>query len=263
MSTYGPEYDYMNRYFHDGNRQIRHPDLKMNRYGTYYREDEMYGSEAAQLLELRADEPDFPKKILTHLGKRAPETLTCYGDYSLLKTRIIMVCGARNASRDGTDLAFTCGRVIAKCGFTVLSGYARGVDLAAHSGALEAGGKTIAVVPYGLSRFRVHKDIQDSFDPNSFLVMSELPLWQVFTTYAAFRRNKLMVALADAVIVVEPGETGGTWYSAEKASEMGKGLYFLEGARPEIIPRLESLGGRRIAVVNGVPDLKEILNESH
>jgi len=259
MCAKGPEYYYMNRYFHDGNRYSRRPFLKMHRYGTYYRDDEMNGSEAAHLLELRADEAGFPKKILALLGNGAPETLTCYGDYSLLDSRTIMVCGARNASQAGIDLAYKCGRVIAECGFTVLSGYARGVDLAAHSGALEAGGKTIAVLPYGLSRFRVHKDIQDSYDPNSFLVMSELPLWQVFTTHAAFRRNKLMVALADAVIVVEPGETGGTWYSAERAWKMGKGLYFLEGARPEIIPRLELLGGRRIAVVNGVPDLKEVM----
>jgi DNA processing protein len=208
---------------------------------------------------IRAGEESYPERLAAALGETAPSVLTCYGDIRLLNTRRVMVCGARNASQSGTDIAYRCGRVIAECGFTVLSGYARGVDMAAHRGALEAGGKTIAFLPFGLSKFRVHRDIQESFDPNCFLAVSELPLWQVFTTPFAFRRNKLMVALADAVIVVEPGETGGTWYSAEKAWKMGKGLYFLEGARPEIIPRLESLGGRRIEVRNGVPDLKEIL----
>jgi len=224
-----------------------------------FSDSETFWPDSSNIIELKSHEYGFPKKILDFLGKHAPEKLTLYGDRSFLDSKIIMVCGARNASQSGIDLAYKCGRMIAECGFTVLSGYARGVDLAAHIGALEAGGKTIAALPYGLSRFRIHKDIQDSYNPDSFLIMSEFSLWQVFSTHTAFQRNKLMTALADVVIVIEPGETGGTWYSAEKAGEMGKRLYFLEGERPEIIPYLESLGGKRICVVNGVPDLKEVL----
>ena len=261
MCAQEPDYNFTNRYVNDNIGRNRPSFQKMRLFGTYYREDEMFWPESTQSIELKSDEYFYPKKILTFLGKEAPEKLTLYGNYSLLSSKMIMVCGARNASQSGIDLACKCGRMIAECGFTVLSGYARGVDLAAHIGALEAGGKTIAALPYGLSRFRMHKDLQDSYNPDSFLLISEFPLWQVFTAHSAFRRNKLMTALADAVIVIEPGETGGTWYSAEKASEMGKRLYFLEGERPEIIPYLESLGGERVCVENGFPNLKEILEE--
>ncbi|HEX3000378.1 MAG TPA: DNA-processing protein DprA, partial [Armatimonadota bacterium] len=149
------------------------------------------------------------------------------GDLELLGGKTVMVCGARDASPEGLDLAYRCGRLLADSGVTVASGYARGVDMAAHRGAFEAGGNTVAILPYGLARFRVHRDLEESFDPGRFLAISELGPWGVFTAHAALRRNKLLAALSDAVIVVEPGETGGTWYSAEKASEMGKPLFFL------------------------------------
>jgi predicted Rossmann fold nucleotide-binding protein DprA/Smf involved in DNA uptake len=256
-----PDYDGNKLCFSVDCRLNRHGFQRIRRFGNYYHDDEIYFSDAPLFQEIKSHESGYPKKIFDFFGERPPETLTLYGDGSLLEGKIIMVCGARNASESGTDLAYRCGRSIAGCGITVLSGYARGVDLSAHRGTLEGGGKTIAVLPYGLLRFRIHRDIYDSYDPSSFLVMSGFPMWQVFSTHAAFQRNKLMAALSDVIIVVEPGETGGTWYSAEKASKMGKKLFFLEGANPQMIPRLESLAGKRIPVVNGEPDLTEVLKE--
>jgi predicted Rossmann fold nucleotide-binding protein DprA/Smf involved in DNA uptake len=261
MSTQGDTPVLTGQYRHVETFGRRRPCMKMHRYGTYSRDDEMNEMESAHYHEIKPGYHGYPHEKLAFLGDSAPQTLTYCGDLSLLENRTVMICGARNASETGIDMAYRCGRISAECGFTVLSGYARGIDLAAHRGALEAGGKTIAFLPYGLSKFRVHKDIVDSFDPGSFLVLSELPVWQNFTIQAALRRNKLMVALADAVVAVEPGETGGTWYSAEKSGKMGKPLYFLEANRPEIIPRMESLGGKRIDQINGVPVLYPVFNE--
>lgn len=202
---------------------------------------------------------DLPPRMVRLLGDCAPRNLFCCGEISLLRGNTVMVCGARDASPEALDLAYRCGRLLADSGVTVASGYARGVDLAAHRGVFEAGGSTVAVLPYGLARFRVHRSLGDAFDPERFLAVSELTPWGVFTTRSALRRNKLLAALADAVIVVEPGETGGTWYSAEKASAMGKPLFFLEGARPEIIPRMEALGGKRLEVRNGAPDIGVVM----
>ena len=75
---------------------------------------------------------------------------------------------------------------------------------------------------------------------------------------AAFRRNKLLVALADAVIVIEPGESGGTWHSVKKTKKMHKPLFFIEGERPNIIPRMKSMGGELLKISNGVPQLGEV-----
>jgi DNA processing protein len=200
-------------------------------------------------------EEQYPEQLEATLGNHAPRKLSGLGNGALLRRPGIMVCGARDASEAALDLAYRCGRLLAETGIVVASGYARGVDLAAHRGALDAGGNTLAFLPYGIARFKIDKNIRDVFDPARFLPVSELEPWQVFSSYAALRRNKLLAAFAVAVIVIEPGETGGTWYSAERASRMGKSLFFLEGSRPEIIPRLESLGGVRIRVRNGIPDI--------
>jgi DNA processing protein len=200
----------------------------------------------------------YPEQLTGALGDAAPRKLSCCGEISLLARPCVMVCGARDASETAIGLAYRCGELLAASGMVVASGYARGVDLAAHRGALDGGGSTLAVLPFGIARFKIHRNIRDVFDPERFLMVSELEPWQVFSSYAALRRNKLLAALAAAVIVVEPGETGGTWYSAERASRMGRPLFFLEGNRPEIVSRLESLGGLRLEVREGEPDIHPV-----
>ena len=202
---------------------------------------------------------EYPEQFSTFLGKRSkPKVLFCMGDASLFHQPSIMVCGARNASLTAIELSFKCGRLIAETGYTLISGYARGVDIAAHLGALEGGGSTIAMLPYGLSRFRISRHLSNVFDPDFFLAVSELPPTCGFMVKAAFRRNKLLVAFADAVIVIEPGESGGTWHSVKETKKMHKLLFFIEGKRPNIIPHMESIGGKLLKISNGVPQLGEV-----
>ena len=91
--------------------------------------------------------------------------------------------------------------------------------------------------------------------------MSEVPPSYGFTVKSAFRRNKLLVAHAKAVVVVEPGESGGTWYSAERAYRMKRPLYYFEGERPGIRGRMNSLGGIRLEVNSGEPDLSPVYEQ--
>ena len=201
---------------------------------------------------------DYPEQLISLFEKRSPAELFCHGDVSLFKTPLIMVCGARNASAAACNLAYACGRLIAEQGYTVASGYARGVDMAAHLGALEAGGSTIAILPYGLGKFKLQSEIAALFANEQFLVVSEVPYMGRFTVPRALGRNKLLVKLSCAVIVIEPGESGGTWFSAEYTSKKGKPLYFIEGERLEVIPKLEEIGGKRIQIIANAPDLREM-----
>lgn len=203
------------------------------------------------------DDDRFPWRMERILGDSMPERLYCLGNSRLLVVPMIAVCGARNASPLGLDTAYRCGRIIAEQGIAVASGYARGVDSAAHCGALGAGGSTVAVLPYGLGRFRQSEEIAEA-DPDSFLGVSPFSFGSRFTRGGAFIRNRLLVSLAVAVIVVEPGATGGTWYTARFAAKAGTQLYFLEGARPEAIEKLRAIGGRRIAMTGGAPDLGDV-----
>ena len=211
-----------------------------------------------QVQIIRDGDKNYTIKYTQLLGNKRPKMLFCMGDITLLNEPTIFVCGARNASKMGLELAYKCGRLIAEEGFVVVSGYARGVDMEAHLGALEAGGSTVAILPYGLSRFSVRRALMDAFEPGRFLAASELPPTCSFKVHAAFRRNKLLAALADAVIVVEPGESGGTWYSAKKACSLQKPLFYFEGSRPEIIHEIESLGGKRLTMKNGAPQLQGV-----
>ncbi len=205
---------------------------------------------------------NYPEQFKTFQGITSPEVLYCLGDLSLFRRHIIMIGGSRNASNRAQELAYKCGRLIAEQGFTVASGYARGVDMAAHLGALEAGGDTIAILPYGLFKFKLNHAIREVFDLERVLVVSELPPSSRFTVRSALSRNKLLVALSRAVIVIEPSKTGGTWFSARYAGKMGKPLYFLEGKRKYMISKLESIGGKRLQVKNGAPELSKICEDA-
>ena len=200
----------------------------------------------------------FPPGFQSLPVRSRPRMLHVSGELSLFWRVSVMVCGARDASEEALDFSYRCGRLIADAGLVAASGYARGVDMAAHRGALEAGGETVAFLPFGLARFRLHRDLTEVFDPRRFLAVTEEEDFIAFSTRAALKRNKLLAAHAAAVIVVEPGDSGGTWYSAEKAAELDRPLFFLEGERPETVDRLESLGGKRIVVRNGAPDLGEV-----
>ena len=218
-------------------------------------------SEYNKLLEISENNSNYPEQFKSFLCKSAPDKLFCMGNLSLFKNHVIMICGARNSSEKARELAYKCAMLIAERGNTIASGYARGIDMAAHFGALKAGGDTIAIVPYGLMKFKVKNAIREVFDIERFLVVSELPPLYPFSARNALRRNNLLVALSNAVIAVEPGESGGTWYSAKCARKMGKPLYFLEGLREDIIHKLESMGGKRLNVKLGTPDLKVIYEE--
>ena len=212
-----------------------------------------------EAVDIMADDSDYYPPIFTSaFGEQRPRFLFYAGDPGLLTRSGVMICGARDASPIGLDLAYRCGRLLGDIGVTVISGYARGVDIKAHCGTLASGCGTVAVLPFGLSRFKFDDDIRSAIEEGCFLVVSEYPPSSGFSPRTAFRRNRVMVALSSAVIVVEPGDSGGTWYSARAAKELGRALFYLEGGRPEFVPKLEELGATRIALKNGAPQLEEV-----
>ncbi len=200
----------------------------------------------------------YPGALSRTFPRKAPRMIFMKGNLSLLSRPGIMVCGSRGASGLGLDFAYKCGRLVAEAGYVLISGYARGADMAAHLGALEAGGESMALVPYGLTRFSVRSVLADVLDEGNFLVGSELPPVSGFTVKAALRRNRFLAAMAGAVIVVEPGDTGGTWYTAERAAGMGRPLFHFTGERGEAGERLASLGSRGIVMRRNAPVLDEV-----
>jgi DNA processing protein len=137
--------------------------------------------------------------------------------------RAVAVVGTRRASADGLEVARALGRGLAAAGVTVVSGMALGVDSAAHAGALESTGRTVAVlaggadVPYPPSKARLHHLIGERG-----CVVGELPPGFVAMRWCFPARNRIIAALAHMTVVVEAARRSGSLITAEIAIDIGR-----------------------------------------
>jgi DNA processing protein len=162
-----------------------------------------------------------------------PPVLYCYGDLTDEDVRGVGIVGVTNPSAHGADLANRFARVLARHGHTVVSGYARGIDSAAHRGALTARGRTVMVIPTGIGRFESH----EGFPSPPVLarhgaIVSEQPPDVFWTVEGALARNRITVALSKALIIVETREEGGTMHTFNIARREGKPVFVVTYRHP-------------------------------
>jgi DNA processing protein len=142
----------------------------------------------------------------------------------------VAVVGARRPSPYGLDVARSLGRGVGVAGVTVLSGMANGIDSAAHRGALDAGGPTVAVLagaaerPYPARARAIYEQIM-----GSGAVISELPPGTPSRRWMFPARNRLIAALATMTVVVEARVTSGALITARHAAELGRQLGAVPG----------------------------------
>jgi DNA processing protein len=166
----------------------------------------------------------YPKRLLDL--RQPPPFLFWWGNLHLVDRRGVGMCGSRNASERGLKYARTFGRAVVERGLQVVSGYARGVDMEAHLGALEADGSTIIVLAEGITHFRKKRAFAHTrFDERSVLAISQFPPAQPWAAGAAMTRNAVIAGLSQAMLVVEAGEKGGTLNAGLQAIEMGRTVY--------------------------------------
>ena len=144
--------------------------------------------------------------------------------------RSIAIIGSRHCTPYGAGLARSLARDLAKLGWWIVSGLARGIDCAAHEGALEADGRTAAVLGHGLDL---------TYPPEAGklrrrmvergCVLSEFPLGRPADRQSFPQRNRLVAGLSRAVVVVETDVDGGSMITARFAGEQGKTLCALPG----------------------------------
>jgi DNA processing protein len=138
------------------------------------------------------------------------------------------------------------------------------VDRKAHKGALEAGGATIAVLPEGVNHLRLTEELRPLADPEkNFLAISMFEPDEVWKTWRAMERNKLIVGLSAGLFVIEARESGGTINAAYETIRQGKPLYAV--AYTKDLPGRE--GNRKLLAGSAIPlrhmhDLKRALEEA-
>ena len=144
----------------------------------------------------------------------------------LRERQAVAVVGTRHPSRQGEWMARAIGRALAEAGWPVVSGLAEGVDAAAHQGCLEAGGRPVAVLGTPLERVypRHHVALQEQVGREGLLLSEQAPGTAVQAGHFA-ARNRLQVALAGAVVLVECPHGSGALHSARLAWETGTPLW--------------------------------------
>ena len=142
----------------------------------------------------------------------------------------LSIVGARKASSYGKDVAEKFSHDLAKCGFTIVSGLARGIDSAVHSGALKAKGRTIAVLGSGVDIIYPpeNRSLADSIS-ESGAVISEFPLSTKPFSSNFPRRNRIISGLTKGSIVVEAGLRSGSLITAGMALEQGRDVFAVPG----------------------------------
>ena len=176
------------------------------------------------------DDPAYPG-LLEELPD-APPLLFIEGDPSLLERPQLAMVGSRRASRPGLDNATAFARSLARGGFVITSGLALGIDGAAHQGALDVGGKTIAVLGTGLEQLypRRHLGLAARIVEGGGALVSELPLDCPPQAANFPRRNRIISGLSLGVLVVEASPSSGSLITARLAAEQGREVYAIPGS---------------------------------
>jgi DNA processing protein len=175
--------------------------------------------------KLSAGEGPYPTALVALFGGLLPPEIWYIGNLDLLNAKGVGFCGSRNATAGGLQVAADCAGQLSELGITIVSGYAPGVDMESHQSALATGGSTIIVLAEGIDHFRVKKAIADVWDWRRTLVISYFPRNAVWRADRAMDRNKVIIGLSDAVIVLEARETGGTLNAGFRALEAQKPLF--------------------------------------
>ena len=205
-------------------------------------EIESYKKEALGLIH-KAGVEDFGIRIhgtAEYMSKlrdaRYPIELMYYqGFWDLASSPSIAIVGTREPSDDGIKRTRKLVKLLVKDGYTITSGLAKGIDTAAHKTALQAGGRTMAVIGTPLSENypKENKKLQEFLSKN-FLVISQVPFVRYSKQTPMYNklffpeRNKLMSAITEATVIIEASETSGTLVQARAALEQGRKLFILE-----------------------------------
>lgn len=157
--------------------------------------------------------------------KKPPKKLYVLGDEAILNNESVAIIGSRNCTEYGVRMAKEFARDLAQNGVTIVSGMAKGIDSAAHIGAIEVQGKTIAVLGSGFNHIFPDKEVFEKILKYGGAVITEYePDVEVFPQ--GFRdRNRIVAGLGIGVLVVEAKEKSGTGITAEYAKQFNRKIF--------------------------------------
>jgi DNA processing protein len=208
-----------------------------------------------------SDDPRYPVRLLDLCDP--PPVLYYRGTLEPLAGRVVAIVGSRAATSYGRSSACAMAADFSVFGASVVSGLARGIDAAAHRGALRGDKPTIAVIGSGLHALYppYHRQLADDIVAHGGAIISEFPPAVAARPHQFPMRNRVVAALADATIVIEAGIKSGALITARLAADLGRPVFALPGD----VGRTTSEGTNGlikdgVALTTGAADVSAVLN---
>jgi len=188
-------------------------------------------SKNSSIVQIQRNSPDYPARLLDLYDP--PSSLYIYGDIRLLNIPTIAIVGSRIASPEGVKNARYFAQALSAEGYLIISGLARGIDGAAHLGALGSNQDhpTIAVCGTGLDIVypREHLGLAKAIGGVGLLV-SELVPGSGPKAWHFPRRNRIIAALSLGILVIEAAERSGSLITARLGCELGREIFAIPGS---------------------------------
>ncbi|MDD5544121.1 MAG: DNA-processing protein DprA [Acidobacteriia bacterium] len=191
-------------------------------------ETEISKAQQLEITLLSIDHQDYPRQLKEIYDP--PIVLYVLGNAKLLNSDSISIVGARHATTYGSQVAVQLARDLAGRGLTIVSGLARGIDSSAHRGALEAKGKTIAVLGSGIDEIypKENKKLAGEILRDG-AVVSEFPIGTFPAPQNFPIRNRIISGLSLGTVIVEAAEYSGSLITARLANEQNREVFAVPG----------------------------------
>lgn len=180
------------------------------------------------------------------------------GDLDLLRRPAVSIVGTRDVSDAGWARATRLAKELVEAGFTIVSGLARGIDTAAMTGALDAGGHVVGVIGTPLDKASPVKNapLQERVWRDHLLISPFEHGSRVFKANFP-KRNRVMAAITDATVIVEASDTSGTLHQAAECQRLGRWLFIMKSTaeNPELTWPASFLGKPKASVLESTDDI--------
>lgn len=209
---------------------------------------------------------NYPKKLKLILGDEAPPFLFIQGNKNILDKNGIGFCGSRKVSEKGKEITNQCAKILSNNYINVISGYASGTDLTAHQSSLINNGATIFVLAEGILRKTIKGEIKDYINNDNHIFISQFLPRLTWNAGNAMKRNKTIIGLSLAMILIEAREYGGTFEAGIETLKLNRNLFVIDYFMPPETAKANRLfiskGGIPIKKnKQGLPVLRSVLDK--
>ncbi len=172
----------------------------------------------------------YPERIAKNIDY-PPPVLYMFGNTDLTKSKQVGILSDHNASERGFHIAYHAASIAAHHSITVTNGMAKGPQTMALKGSSENGGNVVVMLPYGIKHLSPPDILKDTIDMSRWLFISPFPPDQEYALHNSYKRNSLIAAMVDALIIIETENNAGSFESAKSAYKYNTPLFVVEYAQ--------------------------------